>query len=576
MKIQSVGLIFVILSSVLIFPIAMEPINFPKFLILLVGGSVILFLFFINQVNFLSKINKQVMLLVSLYLFLLLVAALVSKQSVFATLTGTWGRNNGIIMSILFMLFFMLFSIPSKNNISSQILKTLFYFGLFSSIYAWLQFFNKDPLQYYFSWYNKNDAIIITVGNSNFASIFLAMTYSSAMVIFFSKPKFDYLRILAVMSIVTHLLLIPKLDTQGKISFGLSTVIIVGVVTVNSKYRYLRFAGFAWWILSLAVGIFGLLGLKGIGVFAGVLSDNIRSLSDRYYAWLAAINMMKDSPLFGKGIDSFGFFYRNFRDPNSNEIVIGQPFITYDNAHNTYLQLGATAGVPVLIVYLVLIILICWRSWVALRYSEDKVTIAGLLSIWLIYLLQSFVSMDQIGLAIWGWVSAGTLVGLSCHVNKEKLQSSYSTNDNSEGIKLKPISVILGATIFLMPSVYYFPVLKNESNLYFAIRNIPILRDDVSKDKNFDRIIKEGYKAKQLELRLTTVRYLGASNKVNEAILLAEFSAKQEPRSFSAWHLVAGLYEISGRYKEAVPAREKTIQLDPHNKIVKDLLRLIK
>jgi tetratricopeptide (TPR) repeat protein len=184
--------------------------------------------------------------------------------------------------------------------------------------------------------------------------------------------------------------------------------------------------------------------------------------------------------------------------------------------------------------------------------------------------------MDQIGLAIWGWVSAGTLVGLSRHVNQEKLQSSDSTNDNSEGIKLKPISVILGATIFLMPSVYYFPVLKNESNLYFAIRNIPILIDDVSKVKNFDRIIKEGYKAKQLELRLTTVRYLGASNKVNEAILLAEFSAKQEPRSFSAWHLVAGLYEISGRYKEAVPAREKTIQLDPHNKIVKDLLRSIK
>ena len=573
-SLQTISLSFVLLSSLTIFPVFMDPINLPKFFMLLLGGSVIFLFMILNKFYLLRKVNKHIILIVTLYIVLLITAGLFSKQSIFATLSGTWGRNNGLIMSMLFMLFFLVFAIPSKIDLSENILRVLFLFGLFSSSYAWLQFFNKDPIQYYFPWYNKNDALIITVGNSNFASIFLAMTFAVTLATFFRQRKFSYFRGLAILSIVSHLLLLPKLDTQGKISFGVGTVVVVGILGISSKDKNLKLLGVAWWLISAVLGILGLLGLKGIGFFAGILSDNIRSLSDRYFAWLAAVDMMKNSPIFGKGIDAFGFYYRNFRNPKSNELKIGEPFVTYDNAHNTYLQLGATAGVPVLLVYLALISVICWRAWVALRINENKSTIAGLISVWMIYLLQSFISMDQIGLAIWGWVCAGALVGLSFNSSQKASELLAPVSSKSKSFREKIVSFTLGVIILLLPAIYYLPVLQNEKNLYFSIRNIPILKGDTEQQINFNRIIEEGYKSKQLELRLTVVRYLGASNQINEALSLAEFSAEQEPRSFASWHLVAGLYEITGRFKEAIPSRQETIKLDPYNTIIKDLLRI--
>lgn len=576
-KIKKTSVVFVALTTIFIFPIFMDPINLPKFFILLIGGSIITYVLSTKIIYLRNIFSKFFLVVLTVYIFLLLVSALFSDQSFFATLTGTWGRNNGIITTFLFIIYFVVFTIPTKKDVNSSLLQTLYYLGLFSITYAWIQYLDKDPMQYYFPWYNKNDSIVITVGNSNFASIFLAMTFSASLAVFLKKPGLNHKTSINLFSLVAHVLLIPKLDTQGKISFAIGVFVVIGVMTISSKDKYWKSFNIAWWSVGLLLGILGLLGLSGKGYFAGVLSDNVRALTDRYYAWKAAIRMMQDSPIFGKGIDSFGFYYRNFRDKNSSEIISNQPFITYDNAHNTYLQLGATAGIPILIIYLVLVAAVCWRMLKAWKYSQNKSVVAGLSSIWIIYLVQSIVSMDQIGIAIWGWVCAGALVSISQKIDAPLNEEIKDSNDNAK-VKTKNYSKIvygpLGALIFSLPVIYYVPVIQNESQIYFGIRNIPRLLGESEKSKNFERIVKLGYETKQLELRLTIIRYLGGVNLNDKALELALFSSKQEPRSFAAWHLVAGLYEISGQYQLAIPAREETIKLDPYNAPIKDLLAL--
>lgn len=571
-KIQNISLIFPTLSTLIIFPIMMDPVNLPKFFVLLVGSSFLLYLIIQNKFTPSRELSKNFLYLVLTYLLLLGIAGLLSQQSLFATLTGTWGRNNGIITSIIFGFFFLIFANAHFKDVGRRILQIIFSLGLFTSFYAWIQFFDKDPIQYFYPWYNKNDAIIATLGNSNFTSVFLAMTFSVSLLLFLQNTKFNFLLFLTIVSLLLHITLIPKLDTQGKISYGVGLVVIVGLLSIKSQRKILRVFGLLWWLISLVVGFFGLLGLSGNGVFGSVLSDNIRSLTDRYYAWLAAINMMRDSPLFGKGIDSFNFYYRYYRDPNASEIINGQPLVGYDNAHNTYLQLGATAGVPALVLYLALIISITWRAFVALQKHKNRPDIVGLIAIWVIYLLQSMVSMDQIGIAIWAWVCAGALVSISYRTSEEITTQKPIKNSYDAIPKIKPLSLFFIALIISIPSLYYLPVLHNESALFFAIRDIPLIVDDDKKAENLKRVVSEGYKSKQLELRLTTIRYLGAGKAMDEALLLAEFSANEEPRSFAAWHLVAGIYEVTGNYRQAIPAREKTIELDPHNVIVKKLL----
>jgi O-antigen ligase len=303
------------------------------------------------------------------------------------------------------------------------------------------------------------------------------MTFSASLALLLQKPNLNLKSFICMASVIIHLVLIPKLDTQGKISFAIGAVVVIGIFTIFSKNKFLKFFGIFWWFISLLTALLGVIGLAGKGYFAGVLSDNVRSLTDRYYAWKVAIEMMKDSPFFGKGIDSFGFYYRFYRDKNSSEILSGQPYISYDNAHNTYLQLGATAGIPILIIYIILIIFICWRMVIAWKVSEDKSLVAGLSSIWIIYLIQSFVSMDQIGIAVWGWSCAGALIVISRRnksIDTKKIEDILE-NSNFKLNKIpKFIYIPLGAMILSIPSIYYIPVLKNESDIYFAIRNIPL------------------------------------------------------------------------------------------------------
>ena len=45
--------------------------------------------------------------------------------------------------------------------------------------------------------------------------------------------------------------------------------------------------------------------------------------------------------------------------------------------------------------------------------GQDRLLIAGVFAAWVAYLMQSIVSIDNIGIAIWGWVLGGAVIGIS-------------------------------------------------------------------------------------------------------------------------------------------------------------------
>ena len=547
----------------------MDPINLPKFFVLTVGCGLIGVYAFRHKLYKVNLFNKRILYTVAIYAVLLCLAALFNNQSIYSNLVGTWARNNGLISNLILIVIFFVFAISSNPLSDFMIIRTLFYLGIFFAIYAWLQFLGKDPVNYFFPWYNPSNAIVLTVGNSNFASVLLAVTFSATLVVALSHSLNLFLRLAALLSAVAHVLLVPKIDTQGKINFGIAAAVIIGIYLYFSSKKIIKQLGIIWGISSIMIGILGLCGLKGFGPFANMLSDNIRALNDRYYAWLAALRIMRDFPLLGTGLDSFGFYYRNYRDSNAYELKTGQPLISYDNAHNTYLQLGSTAGIPTLVFYLVLVILVSWRMVVALKIHRNKLNVSGLSAIWIIYLVQSIVSMDQLGLAIWGWVSAGALVGLSY---TEPIPTKNDViSELPQRTKHKSFKLLLPA-VFLIPAVYLTPSLRNEFQLYMGIRDIPRLKSEFASLENLQKVKSEALNSNQLELQLTTIRYLGKANLLDDALDLSLFAAEKFPRSFAAWHLIAGIYEMRGLYDLAIPARQKTIYLDPLNSGIKNQL----
>jgi hypothetical protein len=206
-----------------------------------------------------------------------------------------------------------------------------------------------------------------------------------------------------------------------------------------------------------AVAITGAFALAG-ALQKGPLTDLIykRSVSLRGTYWETGINMGMNKPFTGVGMDSYGNWYRAFRPDRALTDTPGVGTVT-NAAHNVVIDIFAYGGFPMLISYLGILAVGIWAIVrVTFRSSAYDGTFVALATTWLAYQLQSIISINQIGLAIWGWVLVGALVAYE--------YSTRPTLDSSEKpkvIKQKElifspqlvggIGVVLGALIAVPP-----------------------------------------------------------------------------------------------------------------------------
>jgi putative inorganic carbon (HCO3(-)) transporter len=78
--------------------------------------------------------------------------------------------------------------------------------------------------------------------------------------------------------------------------------------------------------------------------------------------------------------------------------------VTIDKAHNEYLHMAAVTGIPSLLIYLFLIVLIFWRN-IPLMLKDKSKIIVGLAVIG--YLIQAFSNISVIAVAPIFWIILG-------------------------------------------------------------------------------------------------------------------------------------------------------------------------
>jgi hypothetical protein len=165
-------------------------------------------------------------------------------------------------------------------------------------------------------------------------------------------------------------------------------------------------------------GIIAVLGMLQKGPLAEVLYKQSVSLRGEY--WQAGINMGLSNPIFGVGLDSYGTFYRAYRNESAT-VVPGMNTIT-DTAHNIFLDIFASTGFLGISLYLALVFYIFSNSLIYIKKSTQFDPIFVLLfSCWLAYQAQAVISINQIGIAVWGWVFGGLLLG---YTRKAKIEKS--------------------------------------------------------------------------------------------------------------------------------------------------------
>ena len=529
-----------------------DPFNAPKMWLIFLIASVLLGYLIID---FRKLLENHVLKLMSLITLLFLIAgifALIFTDSKYSAFFGENQRRNGFLsyasLSVLILAAAFYIRIDSIKKLSY----VAFFTGLLLGTYGLLQNSGQDFVQ----WNNPYNAIISTVGNPNFAGAIMAMM---ASIVFAPVLNKQFHMAFRVASGLLTILLLRTIYLSGAKQGLISLALGVGVYVLIWIYQYNKKVGHLFAILGGTVGVLSVLGMLKIGPLTSIMYKG--SVSVRGYYWRAGYKMFIENPITGVGLDRYGAYFKEYREP-------GYPLsygfdITSSNAHNTPIQLFATGGVFFGISYLALTVFIFTRGIKALRANSggNQLLIAGIFSAWLAYEAQSIISIDNIGISVWGWLLGGAIVGLSV-ISTESNKSISSQRKNSGSVSLQPVFAM---GLLILAIVFVSLLYKGESNMYQTrMRYNPQVAAGKAEFHDFayktltTPLIEPNYK-------IITASYLAQNGFLSEGIENLKKLSTQDPRNIDTWTYLAEFSERTQQLDSAITYREKITLLDPYN-----------
>jgi tetratricopeptide (TPR) repeat protein len=404
-------------------------------------------------------------------------------------------------------------------------------------------------------------AIFSTLGNSNFAGSAMAILAIISLGGAYIYRKITWVLVCSVAAFTILLITIfPTNARQGLLLlfFGIGALFVVLI------YNYNRVLG----RMAIAISSFGLiasiLGMLQIGPLERFLYKD--SVSVRGFYWRAGINMFQDNLWFGVGLDNYGSFFKQYRE-------VGYPLrygysLTSTNAHNVFIQHFATGGVFVGLSYLLLTIFIFWRGLKSMKYfkGDERFLRSVFFIAWIAFQGQSLISIDNIGISIWGWVLGGVVVALSVDSADVISSSSISQPSIKRGkLQLDLIQPVVSVLFGVLALILVLFLQRGESAA-FKQRAAYNPSAPAQKDIFFQMATKTiNTPLIDLQNKVVTASYLQGMGYKAEAIALLEKLHAEDPYSLDTLNFLSSYYEISGEIKKALILRQKIAVLDPWN-----------
>lgn len=434
-----------------------DPFNSPKFWILMLSAAIMSGPILTRKIP-LNLSKRKIYIFIKIVVGIFIIFAFISTLSSYQISTSIFGdnfRRNGLLTIISFLIIFLgaikFIKFQTMNKFFSTTLLASFLVGG----YALIQITKKD----FISWSNPN-AIITTLGNTNFAgaamAIFAILCFGQ---LFFSSTSFYHK--LGLVGVIAMLLIAIR-ATQARQAL-IILVIGVTIITLSQIYSKNSKLGKILFLCFTPIGVFSILGMLQIGPLQGLLYKG--SLSIRGYYWRAGIEMFRENPFLGVGIDNYGKFFKEFREVN---YTLNYGFsITSTNAHNIYIQYFATGGLIVGLAYLTLQLIVLYCSIkliLSTQNNENKVAVT-LFAAWVAFQAQSLISIENLGGSVWGWLLSGSLIGLylSGGINSD---TNPITSKKSIQISWKS-SLISGISIFIVVFLI-IPLYSGERNTFLS------------------------------------------------------------------------------------------------------------
>ena len=535
-----------------------DPFNAPKlWLNILLGAFLLGHLvvdLFAGKFTEGQKTIKALTALVASFVGFMLVAA-ISSDVKYVAFFGENQRNTGWLD--YFFLATFLFS--TAKHIRIRNLNLIYWFGIgvgaVMTEYGLLQHFGHD----FVKWNNPYNSIISTVGNPDFAGGIMAMFLTFSFVAIFVAPWKIWVRALVGAQAVISLLVINWSNArQGLLSFALGAGIFL-IIWIWSKKKILGQLSAAGGIILFIAGIAGILQK---GPLAHYLYKS--SVSVRGFYWRAGTDMFIHHPWFGVGPDRYGAWFRGYR---ATQYPMNYGYdLTSTAAHNVVIEIFATCGIFVGLAYLALLGFVVYRGIVAIKKNSgsERMLVAGLLAAWIGYQSQSIVSIDNIGIAIWGWVLSGIVIGVSIADLPEIAEKTAKIVKRQTNLAtFKPIisGAFILAFLFLV-----IPQYRGESNTFhLSAYAVPTQAQGQANRDAYHQLVVSDLSIPMLnpQYRLLMASNLAQAGYVDEAFAQINSEIKSDPRDYGAYGMEASFYEQLHQFNKAISARLKMYELDP-------------
>ena len=545
-----------LLATVVVMPwAAYDPINVPKLAVIAAGGFMALGALCVNRIEVSKRQYRLILILSFAFVIDLTLVLLFSGTNINQEFFGASGRSTGFVAYLALSFLLLAGAVTASAESLKRVVLSLLSAGFLTIVYGAIQAQNLDPIK----WSNPYSPVIGFLGNPNFQSSFVGFSAVMAFSKLLGKGTKALWRVGYVVFILLSAYVIKETNSQQGFLVLVGGIAVVCFIWITrSKFKFLT-------IPSLLVGITGvvvvIVGTLNNGPLASILYKP--SVTYRGDYWRAGWKMTVEHPFFGVGLDSFGEWYRRARTVEAT--LRRGPEIVSNAAHNVLLDFSSTGGFPLLIIYLSLMSLVVVSAFKILkRTSEFDPIFSGLFAVWITYQAQSIISLNQLALAVWGWIISGLIIGYEINTRTSEIESSVQKNRKGNrsaafitSQKVTPattVGVFLGLMLGLAAGL---PPLLASAKYKSAIES-----GDPKKYASAAELFPRDF------IRVAQVSQNLENNGFgSEALKIVESAAISFPDSYEVWNVFFQLSKATPEQK--ANAKAQMIRLDPHNPSLK-------
>ena len=533
------------LVTLIFFPNCFDPFNDPKSWILSIAAFGLLgWLAF--QIK--AQANVPSIKLATLLSVLFIVAitiSLIATDNKFIGIFGEYKRRTGFITYVSLVIFLISAAYLFRLNSIKVFYPHVIVVGFLLSTYGIVQHYGVD----FIKWSNPYNSVITTLGNPDFAASVMAILFVINIGIVIQLKKLSILRVSAALSA----LLLQIAISFSQVRQGLLiSVLGAGIIILVWIYQKSKYLGIAVGALSILIGLISIFGMLNKGPLRTFFYK--ASVTYRGDYWRAGWNMFVHHPIFGVGLDRYGAYFRQYRD--ATESLRRGPSLVSNAAHNVPIQLAATGGVILLGAYIALTLFIFWRGIQALRNTDgsEQILVATFFAAWIAYQAQSIISIDNIGVAVWGYVLGGVVIGIS--VPADQIKSKISKQPiTQEAVSLLLVLIFATISILSYKSETAFRALTGLNKPQGQSQVQPYLNTV----QNFSNTFKEP------TYELVRDGDLAQAGRFDLAIANLDKLTNADPHNSEALGLMASIYEFQKNWNAVILVRQKMYKVDPYN-----------